>query len=85
MKSPKQETLMKAPSIWLTSLVSLFVLSACAVPSKTTETQAKDDQKVTTEATAAAEPVAAAAPAPRPAVASIGGVPCKVPNQKNCK
>jgi hypothetical protein len=75
---------MKAPSLYFAGLVGLFVLSACTVPNKTTETQAKDDQKVTTEATAAAEPVAAAAPAPAPA-ASIRVVPCKVPNQKNCK
>ncbi|PUE10265.1 hypothetical protein [Limnohabitans sp. T6-20] len=73
---------MKALSIYLAGLVSLFVLSACDVPSKTTETQAKDAQKVTTEATAAAEPVAAAAPAP---AASLKLVPCKFPNDKNCK
>jgi hypothetical protein len=76
---------MKAPSIWLTSLVSLFVLSACAVPSKTTETQAQSGKNVTTEATAPAEPVAAAAPAPRPAATSRKLVPCTVPNQKNCQ
>lgn len=75
---------MKATSIWLTSLVSLFVLSACAVPSKTTETQAQNDKNVATEATAPAEPVAAAAPAPRPAATSLRLVPCKVPGQKNC-
>jgi hypothetical protein len=75
---------MKAPSLYFAGLVGLFVLSACTVPSKTTETQAQSGKNVTTEATAPAEPVAAAAPAPAPA-ASIRVVPCKVPNQKNCK
>jgi hypothetical protein len=85
IQSPQQEIRMKAPSLHLAGLVGLFVLSACTAPSQTTETHAKDNQKVTTEATAAAEPVAASAPAPRPAPTSLGGVPCKVPNQKNCK
>ncbi len=75
---------MKTPSLHLAGLVGLFVLSACTAPSQTTETQAKDNQKVTTEATAPAEPVAAAAPAPAPA-ASIRVVPCKFPNDKNCR
>jgi hypothetical protein len=84
--SPQQEIRMKALSIYLAGLVSLFVLSACTVPNKTTETQAKDAQKVTTEATAAAEPVAGSAtqPAPAPAATSMRLVPCKVPGQKNC-
>lgn len=75
---------MKAPSLCLACLVGLFALSACTVPSKTTETQAKDDKKVTTEATVTSEPVAASVPAPAPA-ASLRVVPCKVPNDKNCK
>lgn len=76
---------MKAPSIYLAGLVSLFVLSACTVPPKNNEAEVKDKEKVNTEASTAADPSPAAAPAPRPAATSLRLVPCTVPNQKNCR
>ena len=77
---------MKAPSIYLAGLVSLFVLSACTVPPKNNEAEVKDKEKVYTEASTASEPVAGATPRPAPAPrASVRVVPCTVPNQKNCR
>jgi len=62
---------MKAPSLHLAGLVCLFVLSACTAPPKTDEAEVKDKERVTTEASVAGEPVAGAAPAPRPAATSV--------------
>lgn len=68
---------MKALSLQLAGLVSLFVLSACTAPQKTNEAHAKEKESVAQEA--------AALPAPPPAAISLRLIPCTVPNQKNCK
>jgi hypothetical protein len=64
---------MKAPSLYFAGLLGLFVLSACTVPQKTTEAETSN-KKSTPEL---AEPA--------PAGSSMTVVPCRFPNQKNCK